>query len=142
MLFQAFSEAKCTVPRINGHSKSERTARDSAMGCDSASVMSSELESSSFIDSEEDDDGSRLSSSTEQSSSSQLMRRHRRRRHKGLDCCTYMCQPTTVVIREDCRIVPVHGWWHSGGPLLPQAGHIVEDSTSHSNITCPNRADP
>ncbi|CAB1336477.1 unnamed protein product, partial [Coregonus sp. 'balchen'] len=46
------------IPRINGHSKSERTARDSAMGCDSASVMSSELESSSFIDSEEDDDGS------------------------------------------------------------------------------------
>ncbi|XP_035996424.1 segment polarity protein dishevelled homolog DVL-1 isoform X2 [Fundulus heteroclitus] len=71
-------------PRINGHSKSERTARDSAMGYDSASVMSSELESSSFVDSEEDEDASRLSSSTEQSSSSQLMRRHkrRRRRHK------------------------------------------------------------
>uniref|UniRef100_A0A674PHJ6 Dishevelled segment polarity protein 1a n=1 Tax=Takifugu rubripes TaxID=31033 RepID=A0A674PHJ6_TAKRU len=33
------------LPRINGHSKSERTARDSAMGYDSASVMSSELES-------------------------------------------------------------------------------------------------
>uniref|UniRef100_A0A8D3AM81 Dishevelled segment polarity protein 1 n=1 Tax=Scophthalmus maximus TaxID=52904 RepID=A0A8D3AM81_SCOMX len=48
------------LPRINGHSKSERTARDSAMGYDSASVMSSELESSSFVDSEEDeDDGSR-----------------------------------------------------------------------------------
>ncbi|XP_029580257.1 segment polarity protein dishevelled homolog DVL-1 [Salmo trutta] len=72
------------IPRINGHSKSERTARDSAMGYDSTSVMSSELESSSFIDSEEDEDASRLSSSTEQSSSSQLMRRHkrRRRRHK------------------------------------------------------------
>uniref|UniRef100_A0A8L0DJZ8 Dishevelled segment polarity protein 1a n=1 Tax=Oncorhynchus mykiss TaxID=8022 RepID=A0A8L0DJZ8_ONCMY len=72
------------IPRINGHSKSERTARDSAMGYDSASVMSSELESSSFVDSEEDEDASRLSSSTEQSSSSQLMRRHkrRRRRHK------------------------------------------------------------
>ncbi|XP_054901890.1 segment polarity protein dishevelled homolog DVL-1-like isoform X4 [Poeciliopsis prolifica] len=71
-------------PRINGHSKSERTARDSAMGYDSASVMSSELDSSSFVDSEEDEDASRLSSSTEQSSSSQLMRRHkrRRRRHK------------------------------------------------------------
>ncbi|XP_034392726.1 segment polarity protein dishevelled homolog DVL-1 isoform X4 [Cyclopterus lumpus] len=71
-------------PRINGHSKSERTARDSAMGYDSASVMSSELESSSFVDSEEDEDASRLSGSTEQSSSSQLMRRHkrRRRRHK------------------------------------------------------------
>lgn len=48
-----------TVPRINGHSKSERTARDSAMGYDSASVMSSELESSSFVDSEEDEDASR-----------------------------------------------------------------------------------
>ncbi|XP_040048949.1 segment polarity protein dishevelled homolog DVL-1 isoform X9 [Gasterosteus aculeatus] len=72
------------LPRINGHSKSERTARDSAMGYDSASVMSSELESSSFVDSEEDENASRLSSSTEQSSSSQLMRRHkrRRRRHK------------------------------------------------------------
>uniref|UniRef100_A0A3B5MCH9 Uncharacterized protein n=1 Tax=Xiphophorus couchianus TaxID=32473 RepID=A0A3B5MCH9_9TELE len=72
------------LPRINGHSKSERTARDSAMGYDSASVMSSELDSSSFVDSEEDEDASRLSSSTEQSSSSQLMRRHkrRRRRHK------------------------------------------------------------
>ncbi|XP_036388995.1 segment polarity protein dishevelled homolog DVL-1 isoform X2 [Megalops cyprinoides] len=71
-------------PRVNGHSKAERLARDSAMGYDSTSMMSSELESSSFIDSEEDDDTSRLSSSTEQSSSSRLMRRHkrRRRRHK------------------------------------------------------------
>uniref|UniRef100_A0AAQ5Y9W1 Dishevelled segment polarity protein 1a n=1 Tax=Amphiprion ocellaris TaxID=80972 RepID=A0AAQ5Y9W1_AMPOC len=77
-------ERERELPRINGHSKSERTARDSAMGYDSASVMSSELESSSFVDSEEDEDASRLSSSTEQSSSSQLMRRHkrRRRRHK------------------------------------------------------------
>lgn len=47
------------VPRINGHSKSERTVRDSAMGYDSPSVMSSELESSSFVDSEDDDDASR-----------------------------------------------------------------------------------
>ncbi|XP_077578043.1 segment polarity protein dishevelled homolog DVL-1-like [Stigmatopora nigra] len=72
------------LPRINGHSKSERTARDSAMGYDSASVMSSELESSSFVDSDEDQNASRLSSSTEHSTSSQLMRRHklRRRRHK------------------------------------------------------------
>uniref|UniRef100_A0A672JFD5 Dishevelled segment polarity protein 1a n=1 Tax=Salarias fasciatus TaxID=181472 RepID=A0A672JFD5_SALFA len=62
----------------------ETEREDSAMGYDSASVMSSELESSSFVDSEEDEDASRLSSSTEQSSSSQLMRRHkrRRRRHK------------------------------------------------------------
>uniref|UniRef100_A0AAY4BJF5 Dishevelled n=1 Tax=Denticeps clupeoides TaxID=299321 RepID=A0AAY4BJF5_9TELE len=69
-------------PRVNGHTKAERTVRDSAMGCDSASMMSSELESSSFIDSEEDENASRLSSSTEQSSSSQLMRRHKRRRRR------------------------------------------------------------
>ncbi|XP_029105573.1 segment polarity protein dishevelled homolog DVL-1-like isoform X2 [Scleropages formosus] len=70
--------------RVNGHAKAERAARDSAMGYDSTSMMSSELESSSFIDSEDDEDASRLSSSTEQSSSSRLMRRHkrRRRRHK------------------------------------------------------------
>uniref|UniRef100_A0AAY4BKD4 Dishevelled n=1 Tax=Denticeps clupeoides TaxID=299321 RepID=A0AAY4BKD4_9TELE len=71
-----------SVPRVNGHTKAERTVRDSAMGCDSASMMSSELESSSFIDSEEDENASRLSSSTEQSSSSQLMRRHKRRRRR------------------------------------------------------------
>uniref|UniRef100_A0A668RB94 Uncharacterized protein n=1 Tax=Oreochromis aureus TaxID=47969 RepID=A0A668RB94_OREAU len=53
------------LPRINGHSKSERTARDSAMGYDSASVMSSELESSSFVDSEEDEDSSSFSSITD-----------------------------------------------------------------------------
>ncbi|XP_035378374.1 segment polarity protein dishevelled homolog DVL-1 isoform X2 [Electrophorus electricus] len=71
-------------PRVNGHSKAEWSNRDSAIGYDGASVMSSELDSSSFIDSEEDEDGSRLSSSTEQSSSTRLMRRHKRqrRRHK------------------------------------------------------------
>ncbi|XP_030622954.1 segment polarity protein dishevelled homolog DVL-1 isoform X2 [Chanos chanos] len=69
-------------PRVNGHSKSERPARDTVVGYESASMMSSELESSSFIDSEEDEDASRLSSSTEQSSSSQLMRRHKRRRRR------------------------------------------------------------
>lgn len=47
------------VPRLNGHSKVERANRDSAMGYDSTSMMSSELESSSFIDSEEDEDASR-----------------------------------------------------------------------------------
>ncbi|XP_056590447.1 segment polarity protein dishevelled homolog DVL-1b [Triplophysa dalaica] len=71
-------------PHVNGHSKGERAARDSRLGCDSVSMMSSELESSSFIDSEEDENASRLSSSTGQSSSFQLMKRHkrRRRRHK------------------------------------------------------------
>ncbi|XP_077074185.1 segment polarity protein dishevelled homolog DVL-1 isoform X9 [Siphateles boraxobius] len=74
----------CLFPRVNGHSKTERLNRDSALGYDSASVLSSELESSSFIDSEEDEEASshRLSSSTEQSSSSHLMRRHKRRRRR------------------------------------------------------------
>lgn len=49
-----------SVPRLNGHSKAERANRDSAMGYDSTSMMSSELESSSFIDSEEDEDASRF----------------------------------------------------------------------------------
>ncbi|KAG9482298.1 hypothetical protein GDO78_011146 [Eleutherodactylus coqui] len=43
--------------------------------------MSSELESSSFVDSDEDNT-SRLSSSTEQSTSSRLIRKHKRRRRK------------------------------------------------------------
>ncbi|KAF4078047.1 hypothetical protein AMELA_G00195050 [Ameiurus melas] len=47
------------LPRLNGHSKADRVNRDSAMGYDSTSMMSSELESSSFIDSEEDEDASR-----------------------------------------------------------------------------------
>lgn len=51
------------VSRVNGHSKVERAARDSAMGYDSTSMMSSELESSSFIDSEEDEDASRCPTS-------------------------------------------------------------------------------
>ncbi|XP_052449975.1 segment polarity protein dishevelled homolog DVL-1 isoform X2 [Carassius gibelio] len=70
------------ISRVNGLSKSERVNRDSAVGCDSTSLMSSELESSSFIDSEEDEDASRRSSSAEQSSSSHLMRRHKRRRRR------------------------------------------------------------
>lgn len=45
---------------MNGHGKAERVVRDTAMGCDSGSMMSSELESSSFIDSEEDEDASRF----------------------------------------------------------------------------------
>lgn len=49
-----------SVPRLNGHSKAERVVRDTAMGCDSGSIMSSELESSSFIDSGDEEDASRL----------------------------------------------------------------------------------
>ncbi|OCT72667.1 hypothetical protein XELAEV_18035651mg [Xenopus laevis] len=68
-------------PRINGHPKLDRI-RDPG-GYDSAStVMSSELESSSFVDSDEDENTSRLSSSTEQSTSSRLIRKHKRRRRK------------------------------------------------------------
>ncbi|KAG8434349.1 hypothetical protein GDO86_012651 [Hymenochirus boettgeri] len=68
-------------PRINGHPKQDRI-RDLA-GYDSTStVMSSELESSSFVDSDEDENTSRLSSSTEQSTSSRLIRKHKRRRRK------------------------------------------------------------
>ncbi|KAL4647045.1 hypothetical protein GN956_G8416 [Arapaima gigas] len=64
--------------RMNGHSR-----RTELGGYESSStLMSSELESTSFFDSEEEDAASRFSSSTEQSSSSRLMRRHRRRRRK------------------------------------------------------------
>uniref|UniRef100_A0AAY4EBY9 Dishevelled n=1 Tax=Denticeps clupeoides TaxID=299321 RepID=A0AAY4EBY9_9TELE len=68
--------------RVNGHSKSERAPRDSAMGYDSTSVMSSELESSSFVDSEEEEKASSVFNGETQSSSSQLMRRHKRRRRR------------------------------------------------------------
>ncbi|KAG5847754.1 hypothetical protein ANANG_G00129570 [Anguilla anguilla] len=67
--------------RMNGHSRPER--RPEVGGYESASTaMSSELESTSFFDSEDDESTSRFSSSTEQSSSSRLRRRHRRRRRK------------------------------------------------------------
>ncbi|MCI4390134.1 hypothetical protein PGIGA_G00119110 [Pangasianodon gigas] len=92
-LTQVFQPIRChpeaqpclkPFPCMNGHSKLEGVVRDTAIVCDNTSMMSSELEPSSFIDSEEDENASRLSSSTEQHSSSHLMRRHkrRRRRHK------------------------------------------------------------
>uniref|UniRef100_A0ABI8AK46 Dishevelled segment polarity protein 1 n=1 Tax=Felis catus TaxID=9685 RepID=A0ABI8AK46_FELCA len=68
--------------RTNGHPRGDRR-RELGLPADSAStVLSSELESSSFIDSDEDDNTSRLSSSTEQSTSSRLIRKHKRRRRK------------------------------------------------------------
>ncbi|KAM5322470.1 segment polarity protein dishevelled homolog DVL-1 isoform 4-T4 [Glossophaga mutica] len=70
--------------RANGHPRGDRR-RDLGLPPDSAStVLSSELESSSFIDSDEEDNTSRcvLSSSTEQSTSSRLIRKHKRRRRK------------------------------------------------------------
>ncbi|XP_069774768.1 segment polarity protein dishevelled homolog DVL-1-like isoform X4 [Narcine bancroftii] len=68
------------VARVNGHTKPDRHRNPGSY--DSAStVISSELDSSSFVDSDEDNT-SRLSSSMEQSASSRLMRRHKRRRRR------------------------------------------------------------
>uniref|UniRef100_A0A669F2P4 Dishevelled segment polarity protein 2 n=1 Tax=Oreochromis niloticus TaxID=8128 RepID=A0A669F2P4_ORENI len=64
-------------PRVNGQSRLERHLA----GYESSStVMSSELETTSFCDSEDDDTMSRFSSATEQSTASRLLKRHRRRR--------------------------------------------------------------
>ncbi|KAJ8338180.1 hypothetical protein SKAU_G00371460 [Synaphobranchus kaupii] len=64
-------------PRMNGQSRMERHLA----GYESATtVMSSELDTTSFCDSDEDDTMSRFSSSTEQSTASRLLKRHRRRR--------------------------------------------------------------
>ncbi|XP_072101399.1 segment polarity protein dishevelled homolog DVL-1-like isoform X3 [Mobula birostris] len=68
------------IARVNGHTKPDRHRNPG--GYDSAStVMSSELDSSSLIESD-DDNTSRLSSSMEQSASSRLMKRHKRRRRR------------------------------------------------------------
>uniref|UniRef100_A0A8C5ETU4 Segment polarity protein dishevelled homolog DVL-2-like n=1 Tax=Gouania willdenowi TaxID=441366 RepID=A0A8C5ETU4_GOUWI len=65
------------APRMNGQSRLERHLA----GYESSStVMSSELETTSFCDSEDDDTMSRFSSATEQSTASRLLKRHRRRR--------------------------------------------------------------
>ncbi|XP_057712098.1 segment polarity protein dishevelled homolog DVL-2 isoform X1 [Corythoichthys intestinalis] len=64
-------------PRVNGQSRLERHLA----GYESSStMMSSELETTSFCDSEDDDTMSRFSSATEQSTASRLLKRHRRRR--------------------------------------------------------------
>ncbi|XP_055751875.1 segment polarity protein dishevelled homolog DVL-3-like isoform X1 [Salvelinus fontinalis] len=72
--------------RLNGHTRPEReTRRPELAGYESSStLMSSELETTSFVNSEDDDASSRFSGSTEQSTSSRLMRRHRRRRRRKL----------------------------------------------------------
>ncbi|XP_041130481.1 segment polarity protein dishevelled homolog DVL-1 [Polyodon spathula] len=73
-------------PRLDGLLKPPVSlSRDPVKGVDDASLLSSELDSSSFIDSqeeEEEDEASRLSSSTGLSSSSRLMKRHKRRRRR------------------------------------------------------------
>uniref|UniRef100_A0A8C1QIN0 Dishevelled segment polarity protein 2 n=1 Tax=Cyprinus carpio TaxID=7962 RepID=A0A8C1QIN0_CYPCA len=64
-------------PRINGQSRMDRHLA----GYESATtVMSSELDTTSFCDSDDDDTMSRSDSSTEQSTASRLLKRHRRRR--------------------------------------------------------------
>uniref|UniRef100_A0A8C9VTJ3 Dishevelled segment polarity protein 2 n=1 Tax=Scleropages formosus TaxID=113540 RepID=A0A8C9VTJ3_SCLFO len=64
-------------PRANGQSRLERHLA----GYESAStLMSSELDTTSFCDSDDDDTMSRFSSSTEQSTASRLPKRHRRRK--------------------------------------------------------------
>ncbi|XP_045069247.1 segment polarity protein dishevelled homolog DVL-3-like [Coregonus clupeaformis] len=70
--------------RLNGHTRPEREPRRPLLaGYESSStLMSSELEMTSFFDSEDDDASSRFSDSTEQSTLSRLVRRHRRRRRK------------------------------------------------------------
>ncbi|XP_024232562.1 segment polarity protein dishevelled homolog DVL-2 isoform X1 [Oncorhynchus tshawytscha] len=63
-------------PRMNGQSRRDRHLA----GYESAStIMSSELDTTSFCDSD-DDTMSRFSSTTEQSTASRLLKRHRRRR--------------------------------------------------------------
>ncbi|XP_051512748.1 segment polarity protein dishevelled homolog DVL-2-like [Myxocyprinus asiaticus] len=63
--------------RVNGQTRLEHHLA----GYESSStMMSSELDTTSFCDSEDDDTMSRFSSSTEQSTASRLLKRHRRRR--------------------------------------------------------------
>lgn len=66
------------MSRLNGHNKHDR--HRSSHGYESSSMMSSDIESTSFFDS--DDTTSRMSSTTERSSVSRLHARHRRRRRR------------------------------------------------------------
>ncbi|KAL2091193.1 hypothetical protein ACEWY4_013456 [Coilia grayii] len=88
-LSRAFQPIRChpeprprprSFPGVNGVCKVECVVGELAMGCDSVSMISSDLQSSSNMDSQ--DDASRLSSSSDKSSSSQLMRRHKRKRRR------------------------------------------------------------
>uniref|UniRef100_A0A8C7G0P2 Dishevelled segment polarity protein 2 n=1 Tax=Oncorhynchus kisutch TaxID=8019 RepID=A0A8C7G0P2_ONCKI len=77
LLSVALSISGASGPRMNGQSRMERHLA----GYESATtVMSSELDTTSFCDSEDDDTMSRFSSSTEQSTASRLLKRHRRRK--------------------------------------------------------------
>uniref|UniRef100_A0A674BIJ2 Dishevelled segment polarity protein 2 n=1 Tax=Salmo trutta TaxID=8032 RepID=A0A674BIJ2_SALTR len=77
VLYLTYSKTEYLRPRMNGQSRMERHLA----GYESATtVMSSELDTTSFCDSEDDDTMSRFSSSTEQSTASRLLKRHRRRK--------------------------------------------------------------
>uniref|UniRef100_A0AAY5JWR6 Dishevelled segment polarity protein 2 n=1 Tax=Esox lucius TaxID=8010 RepID=A0AAY5JWR6_ESOLU len=68
-------------PRLREHTTQYTRMERHLAGYESATtVMSSELDTTSFCDSEDDDTMSRFSSSTEQSTASRLLKRHRRRR--------------------------------------------------------------
>ncbi|XP_059749881.1 segment polarity protein dishevelled homolog DVL-1 isoform X2 [Balaenoptera ricei] len=118
--------------RTNGHPRGDRR-RDLGLPPDSAStVLSSELESSSFIDSEEDDNTSRLSSSTEQSTSSRLIRKHKRRRRKQR-----LRQTDRVGVGPSGQVGPSRGRTRSPSPgAAPQASSFssITDSTMSLNI--------
>uniref|UniRef100_A0A8C4MFB3 Dishevelled segment polarity protein 1 n=1 Tax=Equus asinus asinus TaxID=83772 RepID=A0A8C4MFB3_EQUAS len=118
--------------RTNGHLRGDRR-RDLGLPPDSTStVLSSELESSSFIDSDEDDNTSRLSSSTEQSTSSRLIRKHKRRRRKQ------RMRQTDRVGGGRCggsglRAAPAHSP-SPGAPPQASSFSSITDSTMSLNI--------
>uniref|UniRef100_A0A8C5FXK2 Dishevelled segment polarity protein 2 n=1 Tax=Gadus morhua TaxID=8049 RepID=A0A8C5FXK2_GADMO len=78
---EEISDESAKLPCFNGRVVSwSRLERHLAGYESSTTVMSSELDTTSFCDSEDDDTMSRFSSTTEQSTASRLLKRHRRRR--------------------------------------------------------------
>ncbi|KAG8196080.1 hypothetical protein JTE90_007820 [Oedothorax gibbosus] len=76
----------CPPARVNGHTKPNHphihsSRHRSGHGYESSSMMTSDIESTSFLDSEEETT-SRISTTTEESSVSRIHPRHRRRRRR------------------------------------------------------------
>lgn len=75
----------CPTSRLNGHAKQNHPhlhgRHRSGHGYESSSMMTSDIESTSFLDSEEETT-SRISTTTEESSVSRIHPRHRRRRRR------------------------------------------------------------